>query len=179
MIDPGHGGTDPGAVSKGYEEKRIAFAIARELDRLLGDAGHDSRMTRYDDSYVGLTQRCTIANRWPADLFVSIHLNADPDDDGPGTREARGHEIWVYPAAARSRKLADAIAARMRAAFPDEPFRGVKEGDLAVCRLTQMPAVLIEVGFIDHSATARQLSDPAVRREMAQAIATGIVDYTG
>ena len=185
MIDPGHGGTDPGAESKvrymgrGYEEKAIALAIARELDHILGLAGFDVRMTRYADIYLGLTQRCTIANRWPADLFVSIHLNADPDDDGPGTSEARGHEVWIYPAAARSRKLAECIAAQMRTMFPDEPFRGVKEGNLAVCRLTQMPAVLVEVGFIDNSETARQLCDPAARRQLAQSIANGIADYCG
>ncbi len=175
LLDPGHGGTDPGAVGKGgFEEKNIALSIAKEVDHLLDLAGFDSRMTRYDDSYLGLTQRCTIANRWPAALFVSIHLNADPDDDGPGTREAMGAEVWIYPAASRSRQLADCIAKEIKAAFPDEPFRGVKEGDLAVCRLTQMPAVLVEVAFIDNSESMRRLTDPSVRREMAGAIAMGI-----
>lgn len=178
ILDPGHGGTDPGALGKdGYEEKRIALAIALEVRWLLRGAGHEIVMTRDDDRYIGLTARCKMANRWPADLFVSIHLNADPDADLPGDHEARGQEIWIYPAALQSRKLAECVAAEIKAAFPDEPFRGVKEDDLAVCRMTQMPAILIEVGFIDNSETARQLSDPAVRMLMAQSIANGIEKY--
>lgn len=178
ILDPGHGGTDPGALGKdGYEEKRIALAIALEVRWLLGGAVHEIVMTRDDDRYIGLTARCKMANRWPADLFVSIHLNADPDADLPGDHEARGQEIWIYPAALQSRKLAECVAAEIKAAFPDEPFRGVKEDDLAVCRMTQMPAILIEVGFIDNSETARQLSDPAVRMLMAQSIANGIEKY--
>jgi N-acetylmuramoyl-L-alanine amidase len=66
----------------------------------------------------------------------------------------------------------------LRSYFPDEPWRGIKEEDLGVLRLTKMPAVLIEVGFIDHhSQTVRRLKEPSVQREIAAAIATGVGAY--
>lgn len=178
VLDPGHGGGDPGAVSRGYLEKTIALDIAKKLKWTLESAVTSVLLTRDSDTRVGLTDRCVFAKTRGADLFVSVHLNADADDDSPGTREARGQEIWVYPGDARSRKLGEVIAAELKAEFPDEPFRGVKEGDLAVLRMTQpMPAVLIETGFIDHSETPRQLSDEFVQWDMAKAIATGVANY--
>lgn len=174
-LDPGHGGSDPGAVSRGYQEKDIALQITRKLRLyLVIDYAHEVMFTRPDDRYVGLTERCQMANRWGADLFVSIHLNADPDADEPGMKEARGAEIWVYPAAKRSRQLAESVATAIKGRFPDEPFRGVKEDDLAVLRMTKMPALLIECGFIDNSDTVRRLSDEGVQLQLGKAIADGI-----
>jgi len=177
FIDPGHGGHDPGAVSKGYQEKVIALAICHELATDLQLAGHNVKMSRTDDSFIGLTNRCMSANLWPADVFVSVHLNADPDDDAPGTHEAKGDEIWIYPGSVKGRKLAECIAAEIKKDLLDEPWRGIKEDDLAVVRMTKMPACLIEVGFIDNSDTMRELSDPVVRKQLAKAIANGIVAY--
>lgn len=180
FIDPGHGGSDPGATSRGYLEKNLALAISKKLGLVLSnDYNHDVKFTRLDDSFVGLTKRCDMANRYGADLFVSIHLNADPDDDSAGTHEAKGAEIWVYPGAKRSRAVAESIAREIRSRFPDEPFRGVKEDDLAVCRMTEMPAVLIEVGFIDNSTTVRQLASELVQELIARCIAAGIDNASG
>lgn len=177
VLDPGHGGSDPGAVSRGYLEKDIALAISKKLKWALDSIHTSTLLTRDSDIRVGLTERCTFANSRHADLFISIHLNADPDDDSPGTREAKGAEIWHYPGSKKSGKLAAAIAGQFKTNFPDEPFRGVKEGDLAVCRMTTMPAVLIEVGFIDNSDTARWLSEEQVQWDMAGAIASGVEAY--
>lgn len=146
---------------------------------MLDDLGHEVRFTRLDDSFVGLTKRCDMANRHGADLFVSIHLNADPDDDSLGTHEAKGAEIWVYPGAKRSRAVAESIAREIRSRFPDEPFRGVKEDDMAVLTMTEMPAVLIEVGFIDNSTTVRQLASELVQELVARCIAAGVDNAKG
>lgn len=175
FIDPGHGGKDPGATSLGYLEKDLALAISKKLGVVLDkDYGHEVKFTRLDDIYVGLTERCDMANRHGADLFVSIHLNADPDDDSPGTHEAKGSEIWCYPGAKRSRAVAESLAREIRSRFPDEPFRGVKEDDMAVLRMTTMPAVLIEVGFIDNSTTVRHLSSELVQELVARCIGAGV-----
>lgn len=174
FIDPGHGGKDSGATSRGYLEKDLALAISKKLGIVLDDLGHEVRFTRLDDTFVGLTKRCDMANRHGADLFVSIHLNADPDDDSAGTREAKGSEIWCYPGAKRSRAVAESIAREIRSRFPDEPFRGIKEDDLAVCRMTEMPAVLIEVGFIDNSTTVRELASELVQELVARCIGAGV-----
>lgn len=116
-----------------------------------------------------------MGNMARADLFVSIHLNADPDQDSPEDLEASGQEIWIYPGANRSRATAESISASLKKAFPEEVFRGVKEADLGVLRMTTMRAVLIEVGFVDNRKTAAQLSLPAVQLRLAKAIVGGTV----
>ena len=156
----------------------LALSIANDLEWLLSKLGdYDIRKSRNNDSYVSLTDRCNAANKWGADIFVSIHLNADPDDDSPGTSTAKGEEIWIYPGATKARVLAQYVEDELLSKFPDEPFRGIKEDDLAVCRQTKMPSILIETGFIDNAETARKLAEPAVRMRMAQCIADGIEAY--
>jgi N-acetylmuramoyl-L-alanine amidase len=93
-----------------------------------------------------------------------------------GMAEAKGREIWVYPGSV-SRVLAGHIAVALEDVMPDEPWRGVKEGNLAVLRLTRMPACLVEVGFIDNSETVRKLAQASTQYEIAQAIAYGIDRY--
>jgi N-acetylmuramoyl-L-alanine amidase len=80
MIDPGHGGFDPGTESAGgFAEKTIALAISRRLAMALQARGMQAELTRDDDTFVSLGERTELANRAHADLFVSIHLNSSPD----------------------------------------------------------------------------------------------------
>jgi len=90
VLDPGHGGRDPGAVANGIRESDLNLAIGLKLERVLRDRGYDVRMTRRTDVFLRLRERTDIANNANADLFVSIHANALP----PG-RQARGFEIYV------------------------------------------------------------------------------------
>lgn len=89
-VDAGHGGKDPGAVANGYKEKDINLAVARLLAEKLKKEGFDARLTRDSDVYLTLQQRTDLANKWNADVFVSIHVNALP----PG-RHATGMEIYL------------------------------------------------------------------------------------
>ncbi len=90
VIDAGHGGKDPGAMANGYQEKVIALNIATKLASELKKQGVDVRMTRTGDTYPTLRDRTAMANKWKADVFVSIHLNALPKG-----RHSKGIEIYI------------------------------------------------------------------------------------
>jgi N-acetylmuramoyl-L-alanine amidase len=89
-VDAGHGGHDPGAVAGGFQEKSINLKAAKRLVELLMEAGLEGRLTRRDDTYLRLNERTEFANRWNADLFISLHCNALPRG-----RHARGVEIYL------------------------------------------------------------------------------------
>jgi N-acetylmuramoyl-L-alanine amidase len=176
FLDPGHGSTDVGALFRGVCEKdlvlQIAFATAYHLCR-----DHQVFMTRYTDEYVGITKRCEMANAKKADIFISVHCNADPDPDLPGMREAKGQEIWICPGSVKGRALADAIGKNLRVVMPDEPWRGVKEEEFGVLVMTAMPACLIETAFIDNSESQRRLKDLNTQLAIAAAINAGVREY--
>ena len=89
-VDAGHGGHDPGAVAGGFREKDLNLKAAKRLVELLKEAGLEGRLTRRDDTYLRLNERTELANRWNADIFVSLHCNALPRG-----RHARGVEIYL------------------------------------------------------------------------------------
>jgi len=176
FIDPGHGGADPGASHGDLVEKDLVLKISQRLDDHLKDLGHDTLMTRVADSTFDLAARAEKANLWGAEIFLSIHLNADPDPDQPGMSEALGHEFWIYPGSFKGLRLAEALNKAFVFAFPAYPARGVKEANFAVLRLTQMPAVLLELAFID-TAIATRLRLPVVQERIAGAISSGVHYY--
>ncbi len=90
VIDAGHGGKDPGAMAHGYREKNIALQIATRVSNRLKELGLDVKMTRSGDTYPSLRERTAMANRWNADVFISIHLNALPEG-----QHSRGVEIYI------------------------------------------------------------------------------------
>ena len=174
-IDAGHGGRDPGAMfgDPPLREKDVTLSIARELEKMLDPLPIDTVMTRSGDTTLQLRDRVATANQANCDLFISIHTNADPDEDDPGMPEAKGEEIYYLSEAGK--QLAARLGAGLRAEFPDEPWRGLKERGLYVVKHTAMPAVLVEVAFIDDSATNRRLRDHAVRKQIAYALLRGLV----
>lgn len=89
-LDAGHGGIDHGASFHGLKEKDITLDIVLSASRILSMHGYTIVLTRSDDRYVPLYDRCRISNDSNADMFISIHCNADPDQDEPGMPEAKG-----------------------------------------------------------------------------------------
>lgn len=167
-IDPGHGGRDPGAVFEGRQEKDDVLDLALAVGQILEDSGIDVVYTRVDDIYNTPYEKATMANNSGADLFVSFHRNAMPT---PGS--AGGAEVLVYSdeglPADLARNVLDQLA---EVGFQD---RGVIERkNLVVLRRTQMPAALLEVGFIDNPAD-NELFDTRFD-EIAQGIADGILE---
>jgi len=169
-IDPGHGGTDPGAVANGLKEKDLTLKIAKYTRDYLQDnyKGVSIQMSRTGDTYPSLTQRTNEANAWGADAFVSIHINA-----GGGT----GYEDYIYNGGVSSdtHKLQSAIHNEVAPLFSTN--RGKKSKNLAVVRQSKMPAVLTENGFIDTKKDADFLKKDSNLKEIGQAHARGIAKF--
>jgi len=176
-LDPGHGGPDPGAMFRALREADIVLDMALAcLSRL--QLWHCVALTRTSDVYVPLADRVQIANWWGADLFVSIHTNADPDPDKLGMPEAKGEEIWIHPESPIARNMAEAIKDHVDSFFMDHHFRGIKETtSLYVLKHTTMPAILVEVGFIDNINEHQAFSNPVFRRRIGVQLAQGILLY--
>lgn len=170
-IDAGHGGVQPGAVALGRKEKDLTLQIAALLGTELTRCGFTVAQTRTTDVDIPLDTRGPQANKWGADYFVSVHLNA-----GGG----RGAETWCSIAGGKSKALAECIQAELVGlGYVDRGVKARKGDDgrdyLAVIRQTNMPAVLAEVGFIDSQEDMARF-DAA---KAAQAIAQGICRYAG
>lgn len=173
VVDPGHGGADPGAVSGALREKDLTLAVALAVARELSLFGAAVRLTRQADKTVSLAERVETANAAGADLFLSVHVNA-----GGGT----GFESYVHPSAdERTRRIRSAVHRKVAAVFAETGFpdRGEKQADLYVLRRTRMPAVLLEYGFIDHPHDAVFLADAKVRGRLARATAEGVAEAFG
>jgi N-acetylmuramoyl-L-alanine amidase len=177
-LDAGHGGRDPGATFGGLDEKVITLEVAGKMGNIAaGTQLVQPVYSRPANKFVGLRDRVTFANESGADVFVSLHCNADADEDNPGGPEASGMEIYHAVGSIKGLKLATAIGAAMREEFPDEPWRGVKARDLYVVKRTVMPAVLVEMAFIDNSSSNLKLRDPSVQRRLAFSILGGVIGY--
>jgi len=175
VIDPGHGGPDPGAIGiGGLREKDVVLDVSLQVARLLQAQGVQVTLTRSSDIDLDLPPRVSIANRSGADAFVSIHANAlsmaRPDVNGVET---------FHFAGGRSQVLAGALQRRMMAISGGTPNRGVKQGRFFVIRRTVMPAALVEMGFVTGAIDAPRLANPDFRRRMALAIAAGTLDFLG
>lgn len=175
MVDPGHGGNDPGAVAQGLREADINLAVAHELVRVLESSGILSVMTRIGDRPVSLARRVDMERRVQPDLFVSIHCNA------AGSPAANGFEVWTSPGITASDYAAAKIYRAWERAFPARRMRpdysdGFPDREAAFYVLTRTgcPAVLCELGFMTNVEEAAWLSDPDNQRAMARAIAAGI-----
>lgn len=179
MIDPGHGGHDIGtqSISKPrYQEKSLNMATAQFVKSYLQQLGYRVVLTREEDKFVSLDKRALMANEQKPALFVSIHYNSAP------SAEAQGIEVFYYQSlngkqrTAKSKKLAQAILAEALLQTGAKS-RGVKQGNFAVIRETNMPAVLIEGGFVTNEAEMLKLKDPAYLKKLAWGIVKGIDDY--
>ncbi|MGG3160595.1 N-acetylmuramoyl-L-alanine amidase [Geobacillus stearothermophilus] len=173
IIDPGHGDYDPGAVANGLLEKEINLNVALKVKSLFENTGFGIALTRETDVFVPLSGRVAFAKEQGGDIFVSIHTNS-----GGGT----GTETYYYSAAAtnpyveQSKKLAQCIQKRLVEAW-NAVDRGTKRGNLHVLRENNMPAVLVELGFIDRKEDAEKLGSPYWQEKAAKAIYLGILDY--
>jgi len=169
VLDPGHGGNDPGAVNNGLQEKDLTLAIARKVAAKLAAYDVTVKFTRDNDSFVSLYNRADFANRLRADYFCSIHINS-----GGGT----GFESYVHTAAGQTTKVIRSKLHKPIAAYYSQAGfrdRGMKNANFAVIRETQMPSVLLENLFIDNPTDAAQLKDAQFLDGLAAAIAEGLI----
>lgn len=175
VIDPGHGGPDPGAVGMGgLRETDVVLDVALQLARLLQARGVQVLMTRTSEVDVDLPPRVSLANSSRADAFVSLHANALSLD----RPDVNGIESFYFAGAAnQSRALAAALQQEMLMVSPASPDRGVRTARFFVIRRTVMPSTLVEMGFVTGSLDSPRLADPAYRRRMAMALAKGVLNF--
>jgi len=207
VLDAGHGGHDPGTSHHGLKEKYVVLDIARRLRARLQAAGLAVAMTRDTDRFLPLSGRPAVANRMRADLFVSVHANANRN------RRVSGIEVYYprtsvvsssvqwppsitaaevgIPSTTVKQVLWDLVLRETRLqsrrlgsavcrAMERElqaPCRVVKPARFVVLREAWMPAVLVEVGYVSNYAEAQRLGSAAYRDAAAAAIAAGILAY--
>lgn len=170
MIDPGHGGPDPGAVGiGGLQEKGVVLDISRQVAGLLQQQGVQAVLTRADDRDLDLEPRVQMAEQTNATVFVSIHANAI----SMSRPDVNGLETYYHQSGGQ---LAQTIHQNVLQATGASD-RGVRQARFYVLRKTSMPSVLVEVGFVTGQEDATRLSNPAYRSQMAVAIARGILQY--
>lgn len=179
IIDPGHGGEDRGTESPfkpSYQEKSLTLTTSRMVRDFLKQMGYQTQMTRDDDTFIPLKMRASMANEAKPALFVSVHYNSAP------SKEANGIEIFYYKSetdkerTAASKKLASTILSKV-IERTQAKSRGVKAANFAVIRETDMPAILIEGGFLTNQEEMQKIKDPAYIKQLALGIAQGVDQY--
>ena len=172
VIDPGHGGKDPGAKgASGKLEKDFTLELSRKItSRLKNNPDFEVLMTRENDQFLSSEERIrpNMANEVQADIFISIHGNTFSNRAVSGTETFYYHE--------NSRELADILHRHLVQAtgFPD---RGVKREEYFVLTDTYMPAVLLEIGYLTNPDDEKMMLSPAFQEKVADALYAGIVEY--
>ncbi|CEJ42128.1 Cell wall hydrolase/autolysin [Umezakia ovalisporum] len=170
MIDPGHGGQDPGAIGiGGIREKDVILPISKRIAEILQQNGVQALLTRDSDYFVSLPGRVSLAQRARADLFVSIHANAI----SLSRPDVNGLETYYYDS---GQSLARSIHSSVLQNI-NVRDRNVRRARFYVLRKSAIPSVLVEVGFVTGREDAAKLRTTAYQNQMADAIARGILQY--
>lgn len=177
-IDPGHGGSDPGACGKDLRECDIGLIVSRKVKSYLEAVGYEVIMTRDTDVDVyganatatqELQARCDISDNAGADIFISIHCNA------AAAPEALGTETYYYALSAKGQRLATCINKQLAGLGLVD--RGIKSNQLYVTRHTDAVAALTELAFISNADDGAKLGNLNWQNQFARAVARGITDY--
>ncbi len=170
VLDPGHGGLDPGASGPGgLAEKDVNLAVVLAAAEVLAGRA-EVHLTRREDRTVSLRERTDLAEVRKAVLFLSVHNN------GSVHPEAGGTETYHYPPSSLGAALAGLVHRRVLAAAGRRD-RGVKQANFFVLRESKCPAALVEVLFITNPEEARLLADREFQRRVGEAVAAGVLDY--
>ena len=178
VVDAGHGGWDPGMVSGKVEEKDINLSIARKLQVFLEQGGATVIITRLDDSDLAKSKagdmqaRRLIANTSNADIFVSIHQNSYH------SANVKGFQAFYFNESDNSKKLATCIQDSMKEFVnPGNKLSSRANKNYFVLKQTQMPAVLVECGFLTNYNERNKLTQDEYQEKIAWGIYLGIVKY--
>lgn len=175
VLDPGHGGSDPGAVAGKVKEKDLNLQVAKILKGMLEETGITVYMTRSEDTYVGLYTRADIANNLKADLFISIHHNASSDS------AAKGLMTLYYPTSSSTQKmngqkLAQIIQKNLVKELKTKDWGIIPRPNLVVTRETKMPAIIAELGFMTNKTELERLVTYQFQNQAAKALHAGIME---
>jgi len=188
VIDPGHGGSDSGAIGvNGIQEKVINLDVSLKVRDLLNAAGIETAMSRTDDRYISLANRIAFSNRQDSDLLVSIHSNSHTNSSASGglilyydskypqaSYPASPEMIYYSPI---SKLFADTVL-KEYINTTGLPNKGLMESSVYMVRKGTVPSILVETAFVSNWNDATMLADDSKRTQMAQGIANGIIKYT-
>jgi N-acetylmuramoyl-L-alanine amidase len=181
VLDAGHGGRDPGAVWRptGLTEKSLNISLAKLTATRLNEAGISVVMTRNEDSFLSLRERADLANRAGADVFVSIHANSSVR-----ANSASGSMTFYHMDSPLGKLLAECIESEVAAigrinSYGTRSDSTIYDSGFAVLRWTSMPAVLFEMGFMNHSTDRAAIINANHQNAMADAIVAGIKTFFG
>jgi N-acetylmuramoyl-L-alanine amidase len=211
VIDPGHGGRDPGASGHGLTESVLTLDLAQRVTTQLHASGVEVLLTRQSDQFVPLEHRVDLTTHNNADLFISLHVNASQreetrgietyvldftDDDESRLVAARENqqtgrtlsELDSYvKAITNSAKTSESgrlalyiqqyLVTNLRTVAPDMPDLGIKQAPFVVLVGTQVPSVLVEIGFLSNASDAALLKTEYFRDSVASAIASAVIQY--
>ncbi|MFZ5650043.1 MAG: N-acetylmuramoyl-L-alanine amidase [Bacillota bacterium] len=183
VVDPGHGGYDPGAVRRGVREKDINLQIALKLKECLEQTGARVILTRSGDYNLAvpglhgkdahrydLEKRLEEAQRSGAGIFVSIHANCVRGGYGGGA------EVYYHPGPEECRLLAECVQEELRS-IPGIRKRLAKTREYYVLRNANIPAVLVEVGFMDNPGERKKLTGAEYQELLSRKVACGILRF--
>lgn len=179
MIDPGHGGWDPGKVTEsGVQEKDINLAIAAQLQMYLEQGGSTVLISRGDDTALAneknadLNSRTVIADTGKADILVSIHQNSYPSSS------VHGAQVFYYDTSDNSKTLAESIQKELIDFVDTENNREAKsDKNYYLLKRTKIPAVIVECGFLSNGSESAKLQQEEYQEKVAWGIYMGIVNY--
>lgn len=169
VLDAGHGGRDQGTSAGEILEKEINLSVVKKLAEELEDAGATVILTREEDVKIGLEERAAFANQNEADIFVSLHCNYCEDDAG-----VQGLECYYREDSDDGRILAEQIVQSVETEDGIKN-RGTRTADFRVLRKTDMPAVLIEMGYLSNKTECERMADETYQKLLAEKIAEGIL----
>jgi N-acetylmuramoyl-L-alanine amidase len=171
VLDPGHGGHDPGTTQRGVSPEKIwTLDLAFRLKNRLEQGGFSVILTRQSDVFIPLESRVLTSNAQPNVIFVSLHFNSTPKRDIQG--------VETYYDTNRSAKLANKVQQSILQ-LPGVFDRRVKTAPYYVIRRNANPAILIEGGFLSNPVESRRIASPSYRDALAEQIYQGILAYRG
>ncbi|MCJ8277446.1 MAG: N-acetylmuramoyl-L-alanine amidase [Bdellovibrionales bacterium] len=210
-IDPGHGGSDDGAVHASTKESKIALSISKKLHNLLAkDKSFKPQILRNSDKDLALESRVRLADRFDTDLFISIHANANPDKRAKGAEFyiqnqlplgqeklfLAHHESMVQQKQHHKPQQTDVesilfdikktqkvlksyqLSRFLRKHWPQKKKQMIRQGPFYVLSQNEIPAVLVEVGYLSHPKEREMLKSQSYQRKVARQIYNGLKDYS-
>lgn len=169
VIDPGHGGTDYGAIREGINEKDITLDISQRVEAILRSKDIKTVLTRNDDTFVSLEDRVSFSEEEEPEIFVSIHVNSAVSTDPNGIETHWYHDY--------SKPLAEIIHKHFIKELPNAKDRGLFKSKFYVINHTTSPAVLCEIGFLSNGEERNEMITDSRKQKTAKAIAEGIIEY--
>ncbi len=170
VLDPGHGGKDPGSVGFGLAEKDLTLDLAKRIEKLLIVKGITVELTRRHDVFVDLDERAALAGTSPDAIFVSLHFNAHED------RSISGVETLYWPGSESGRELASYVQSELGRRLVTRN-RGLRPERLKVLELTPVTGILIECGFISNRWESQRCGAEWFRQILAEEIVQGLLRY--